>query len=340
MNSFTFQIVEVQGDVRLDQYLNQKLSESNPSEYSRNQISLSIKEGFCKVNGEVQTKPKYIVKNSDHISIEIYSPKSDIKPDPNVKFNIVFEDEAILVISKPRGLIVHPAPGVNESTLVHGLYGVLQNEDLDEDDEKERLGIVHRLDKDTSGLMVVAKTMAAKRNLQEQLQPPRKMKRIYHAIVYGETRNKRGIKEIYSDNGTLLSIEINAPLARDPRNRTKYKVEFSKSNFKIRDALTRCKVISSNGKFHLVECELETGRTHQIRVHFEYLELFVVGDPVYSKRIDRSAFKNYPLAESQSGQLLHAKYLSFIHPLTNERIEFADDYPEDFLKVQNELGLR
>ena len=231
---------------RLDQYIFQELSRLHPESFSRSQITNSIKEGNCEINSRIINKPSATLKAGDIIEISIFAPKISIEPDPAIKFEVLFEDETLMVISKPAGLVVHPASGTKGSTLVHGLYAHLMETDelssVEEDqDEHERLGIVHRLDKDTSGCMVIAKTMIAKRHLQNQLQPPRRMKRIYQAIIFGNFAKKRGVEETFDNNSRLTQLKLSAPISRHPIERIKFKVDFKDES--AREATTYFRIL-------------------------------------------------------------------------------------------------
>ena len=338
MSKFSFTVKEDVlkkiGSRRLDTYVSSELETQFPNQYSRTLVGVSIKNGLCKLNSKVLRKQGSKVEIGDSISISIDLPKTEIVPDENVNFKIIYEDDEVIVIDKPRGLVVHPAPSVKESTLVHGLYAKINKQTfIDEGDELFRLGIVHRLDRETSGLMVVAKSMQAKKVLQMQLKPPRTMKRVYHAITFGEMRQKRGLS--LNSKGGL--ININAPLVRDKKNRIKYTVDFLDND--SRESETNFRVLKRSNLFSLVECHLVTGRTHQIRAHLEYIGLPILGDKVYKPNLSKTLLSEFPSISTLRGQLLHAKYLSFIHPKTKEELSFESLYPEDFLEVQESLKL-
>lgn len=284
-----FEIGEEEG--RLDVVLSQIL------EKSRSKVENLIKDGYVLVNGKKE-KRSYQVKMGDSIFVSEKEEEEINLIPSNIPLDIVFEDENMLIINKQSGLVVHPAPGHKSDTLVNAL---LYHYKIEKDDTL-RPGIVHRLDKDTSGLMMVAKTEDAKEKLSLMLKK-KEVKRTYLALVDGV---------ILHDTG-----EIDAPIGRDPNNRQKMKV--TKENAK--DAITHFKVIKRYQKHTLVECVLDTGRTHQIRVHFAYIHHPVTNDPVYGNHKNTTSF----------GQLLHSKKIELIEPITKETLEFEVDPPREFL---------
>lgn len=299
MTILTFTIEEeVQGE-RIDKVLS-TLNE----EWSRTQIAGWIQEGNIKVNGE-NVKAKYKVKAGDFIEIDVPDPEPlEVIPE-KMDLDIVYEDEDVLVVNKPKGLVVHPAPGHMTGTLVNGL--MYHCKDLSGINGVLRPGIVHRIDKDTSGLLMVAKNDLAHQSLVEQL-VEKSVIRKYVALVHGR---------IPHDKGT-----IDAPIGRDPKDRQKQAVVDNGKH-----AVTHFKVLERIGNYTLIECRLETGRTHQIRVHMSYIGYPLVGDPKYGpkKTIDFG------------GQVLHAGVLGFIHPRTKELLQFEVDPPEDFLTLLSQL---
>lgn len=282
---------------RLDLYLSKKIDK-----ISRTHIHRLIKEGLILVNGK-KVKPKYLVKYKDFIEIKLPKPKK-IKIIPeNIPLDIIYEDEDILIINKPKGMVVHPAQGNYSKTLVNALlYHVDKLSSISGD---RRPGIVHRLDKDTSGLLIVAKDNKAHKILSKQLKT-RTVKRLYTALVYGELDIKEAV--------------INAPIGRHPVERKRMTVIYKNS----KEAITHYKVLEEFKGYSLIEASLETGRTHQIRVHMAYIDHPIVGDPVYSNKENEFGL---------DAQLLHAGELGFFHPKTGEYMEFKVEPPEYFKKI-------
>ncbi|MFC5557990.1 RluA family pseudouridine synthase [Ureibacillus thermophilus] len=274
-------------------------------DWSRTQIAGWIEEGLVMVNGK-EVKAKYKVKEGDVVEIEVPEPEElEVIPE-NLDLDIVYEDEDVIVVNKPKGMVVHPAPGHMTGTLVNGL--MYHCKDLSGINGVLRPGIVHRIDKDTSGLLMVAKNDMAHNGLVEQL-VNKTVTRKYTALVHGHIPHNKGT--------------IDAPIGRDPKDRQKQAVV---DNGK--EAITHFQVLERfGGKYTLVECKLETGRTHQIRVHMKYIGYPLVGDPKYGpkKTIDFG------------GQALHAGVLGFIHPRTKEYLEFEVPLPEDFMNLLEQL---
>ena len=285
--------------LRIDSFL------ANSSDLSRSQIQKLIEEGRVLVNNET-TVSRYKVNPGDFITAEyLEQTPTDIKP-KDIALDIVYEDEDLIVINKPKGLVVHPAAGNYDNTLVNAL--LYHCKELSDINGYYRPGIVHRIDKDTSGLLVCAKNNAAHAALSAQLQDKTCFRK-YYAIVNGIIDNNEGI--------------INAPIGRSSKDRQKMEVNDKNS----KEAITEFKVLQRLSSTCLVECELKTGRTHQIRVHMAFIKHPVLNDPKYSKKtID------------ETGQYLHAYYLSFIHPKTNERMEFVTDMPEYMKNYIRENG--
>ncbi|QIB26270.1 RluA family pseudouridine synthase [Caloranaerobacter azorensis] len=294
-------VVEDDIDERVDSYLAKKLEEA-----SRSYIKKLIKDGHIKVNN-LQVKPKYVVNKGDVITVELPEPeKLELIPQ-DLPIEIVYEDEDVAVVNKPRGMVVHPAPGNYSGTLVNALLYHLES--LSTINGVVRPGIVHRIDKDTSGLLMIAKNDFAHIELSKQLKE-HSITRIYYALVEGN---------IKVDNGT-----INAPIGRHPVDRKKMAVTDRNS----KRAITHFKVLERFGQYTLIEAKLETGRTHQIRVHMSHIKHPLVGDLVYGSK--KNEFK-------QEGQLLHAKVIGFIHPRTKEYMEFDSELPDYFKKVLDVL---
>ncbi len=277
-----------------------KVLSSVNNEWSRSQVQLWMQEGNVVVNGQ-KVKSSYKCSIGDVIEITIPDPEElDVVPE-SMDLEIFYEDSDVLVVNKPKGMVVHPAPGHTTGTLVNGLMAHCK--DLSGINGVLRPGIVHRIDKDTSGLLMVAKNDLAHEGLVNQL-VAKTVTRKYRAIVHGV---------IPHDYGT-----IDAPLARDPKDRQSMTVVDNGKN-----AVTHFQVMERFKDFTLVECQLETGRTHQIRVHMKYIGFPLAGDPKYGPR------KTLDIG----GQALHAGVLGFNHPRTNEYLEFEAPLPEYFVEL-------
>ena len=288
-----------QDKLRIDKYL------MNELEYSRSKIQRMIDSNNILVNDK-QVKSSYTLHIGDEITInEDYSEVIDITPE-DIPLDIYYEDEYLLVINKPSGMVVHPAAGNQENTLVNALMFHCNN-NLSTLNGEVRPGIVHRIDKDTSGLLLVAKTDEVHADLADQI-AKKTVTRKYIALVQGI---------INEDTAT-----IDAPIGRDANNRKKMAV----TDINSKDAVTHLRVLERYNKATLIECKLETGRTHQIRVHLNYIGHPLVNDPVYGyKKLDDEDF----------GQMLHAKTLGFIHPITKEYLEFNSNPPKRFEEIKN-----
>lgn len=272
-------------------------------QFSRSQIQRWIEDGHVKVNDQ-PVKPKYKLAVGDVVTIEPEKPKKiDLVPE-NIPLDIVYEDDDVIVVNKPQGMVVHPAPGHPDHTLVNAL---LYHSPLSTINGEFRPGIVHRIDKDTSGLLMVAKNDMAHRSLAAQLKA-KTNEREYVALVHGV------IKE---DQGT-----IDAPLGRSPKDRKKQAVVADG-----RHAVTHFKVLKRYQHYTLVSCRLETGRTHQIRVHMKYIGHPLAGDPLYGPRKTLSG----------NGQYLHARLLGFKHPRTGKQLTFTAPLPSYFQKMLDKL---
>lgn len=292
MSKQDFIITEEYQNKRIDKVLTDLNKES-----SRSQIQSWIKDGYVKVNGE-QVKSNYKCQLNDQVVWEEPEVQElEIEPE-NIPLDIRYEDEHLLVVNKAKGMVVHPSHGHRTGTLVHAL--LYHCDDLSGINGVYRPGIVHRIDKDTSGLLVVAKHDQAHELLSEQLSN-KEVKRSYEAIVHGV---------IDHDKAT-----IDAPIGRDPNDRQKMAVV---DNGK--PAVTHFSVVDRFEKFSHVYCDLETGRTHQIRVHFQYIDHPLVGDPKYGRRKTLDV----------QGQALHARKLSFRHPMTGEQMSFTCEPPDIF----------
>ena len=279
---------------RLDVYLTSILSES------RNFILKNIKSGKITVNDMI-VKGGYLLKLNDVIKIYDLSVDNTVKAE-DIPIDILYEDDDIIVVNKKSGMVVHPGNGNHEHTLVNALMG--HTDDLSDEGGSERCGIVHRIDKDTSGILLVAKTNRAHRILSDDFKNKR-VSRKYIALVHGVIDNNKG--------------KINAPIGRSKLDRKKMCVTDENS----KNAVTNFKVLERYKNATLLELILETGRTHQIRVHMEYINHPVVNDSVYGKR---KKINDY-------GQMLHAAYLGFNHPITNEFMEFEVDVEQEFKDI-------
>lgn len=276
------------------------------SDISRSYAAKLCEDGLVTYKGK-QLAKKYKITGSEEIVIEVPEPEElSIEPE-DIPLDIVYEDIDVIVVNKPQGLCVHPAPGNESGTLVNGLVYHCGDE-LSAINGVIRPGIVHRIDKDTSGLLIVAKNNEAHLKLSDQLKE-RKAMRKYVALVNGN------IKE---DFGT-----VNKPIARNPVDRKKMAVVTGG-----REAITHFNVLERFGMYTLVECILETGRTHQIRVHMASIGHSIVGDPLYG--IKKEKF-------NLDGQLLHAKTIGFVHPTTGKMMEFTSEIPPYFENVLEKL---
>jgi 23S rRNA pseudouridine1911/1915/1917 synthase len=282
------------------------------SDISRSYAAALIEAGAVLVNGRVAGKPGQRLKAGDQISIEMPAPRPSDLAAEDIPLNVVYEDADMLVIDKPAGMVVHPAPGHSGGTLVNALLARLPGLELDMGDEA-RPGIVHRLDKDTSGLIVVAKRRAAHDNLSRQM-AARAMLKEYVAVVAGRLDPPSGV--------------IDAPIARDPRDRQRMAVVPHG-----RAARTRYATEHDFGRYTQIKAVLETGRTHQIRVHMASLGHPILGDPVYGKRTLKDA-----AALNLTRQFLHARKLGLALPSTGEWREFTSSLPPDLQEAADRLA--
>lgn len=290
-------IVEEKTQTRIDSYLATKL------DISRSKIQKLIKEGKVLVNDKV-ISANYLVKLNDQIQVnDELNYEISVEPE-NIPLDIVYEDDDLLVINKASGMVVHPAPGHYTNTLVNAL---LYRFNITSGD-KMRPGIVHRLDKDTSGLMLAAKNEETHEKLSKMI-GNKEVERRYLAITTGV---------IKTDTGT-----IDAPIGRDQRNRLKMQV----TDVNAKEAITHFKVLKRYKANTLIECILETGRTHQIRVHLAYINYPIVNDPLYGKEKNCTEF----------GQMLHSKSIRFNHPRTNKELYFEVEPPKEFKEKLEEL---
>jgi 23S rRNA pseudouridine1911/1915/1917 synthase len=274
---------------------------------SRNAAVRLIENGLVTKAGVVLRK-NYRVQPGDVFSVTLPEPEQTQAVAQDIPLDVVYEDEDVIVVNKPRGLVVHPAPGHPDGTLVNALLAHC-GDSLSGIGGQIRPGIVHRIDKDTSGLLIVAKNDGAHEALSAQLKD-RSLSRVYDAIVHGSFR---------ADEGT-----VDAPIGRDPKNRQRMAVTEKNS----RPAVTHWQVLARYGKYTYIRCRLETGRTHQIRVHMAYIGHPLLGDTVYGGRRDKGL----------STQCLHARGLKFIHPTTGQPVELWTELPDWFQEAKDKLG--
>lgn len=302
MESYTFTINEITQNIRIDKFLSE-----NIPDITRSAIQGYIANGNVKVNSEVVNK-NYKVRINDIVTVEIPAPIPLEALPENIPLDIVYEDNDVIVVNKPKGMVVHPAAGNYTGTLVNALLHHCKDS-LSGINGVLRPGIVHRIDKNTSGLLIVAKNDCAHKNLAEQIKS-HSFTREYETVVYGN------IKE---DTGT-----INQPIGRNPYDRKKMAVVAKNS----KEAITHFCVLERFNEFTHLAVQLETGRTHQIRVHMSYINHPVAGDDVYGPK---------KVITKLCGQCLHARKIGFKHPVTDEYLEFSSDLPEYFQNFLNEL---
>ncbi|WP_040030547.1 RluA family pseudouridine synthase [Staphylococcus cohnii] len=298
-----FHEFNIEDPVNAGQRIDKLLPEFN-AEWSRTQMQDWIKEGLVKVNDKV-IKSNYKTKVNDKIVVtEKEIVEADIKPE-NLNLNFYYEDDDVAIVYKPKGMVVHPSAGHYSGTLVNGL--MYQMKDLSGINGEIRPGIVHRIDKDTSGLLMIAKNDIAHRSLVEQL-IDKSVTRKYIALVHGN---------IPHDYGT-----VDAPIGRNKNDRQSMAVVDDG-----KDAITHFNVLEHFNKYTLIECQLETGRTHQIRVHMKYIGYPLVGDPKYGQK------KTLDIG----GQALHAAVIGFEHPVIQAYIEKTSPLPDDFEQLLNDI---
>ncbi|KXU44771.1 MAG: RluA family pseudouridine synthase [Longibaculum muris] len=299
MEDIKITVVEEAGQ-RIDKILVKALTD-----FSRTQIQMLIQDGHVLVNGKA-IKASYKVEVNDEVMVHIPEPESTDILAEDIPLDIVYEDQDVIVVNKPTGMIVHPSAGIYKGTLVNAL--LYHCHDLSGINGVMRPGIVHRIDKETSGLLMVAKNDMAHASLSEQLQEHTVTRR-YLALVHGLIPHEFG--------------RIEAPIGRDPKDRQK----MTCTDKNAKDAITNFKVLERFKDMTLVECRLETGRTHQIRVHMQYIGHPVYGDPQYGLKRDDTTY----------GQYLHAKILGFVHPRTGEDMYFESELPDFFKAKLDEL---
>jgi len=305
----SFKIGPDQVGARLDTYL-----ASQVEGWSRARLHRLIENEDVLVNGKT-AKPSYKLRDGDEIEVELVAPPTDTFTPENIPLDIIYEDETLVVVNKPAGLVVHPSPGTPSGTLANALAYHFQKLP----GTAVRPGIVHRLDRDTSGLLVVAKTDAALENLSDQFRD-RSVYKSYVALVHGRVLSNTG--------------KIDQPLARDPSNRTRMAVVRGGRN-----ALTLYRVRRAFDRFTLLDVELKTGRTHQIRVHLAWMKHPVVGDETYGGGRDNTIQDPRLRAgiRALNRQFLHAEKLGFKHPTTGEFVKFESALPQPLGNLLVEL---
>ncbi len=307
----TFLVAGEDAGTRLDAYLAARIND-----WSRARIQRLIEDGDVLVGGRT-VKASYKLRAADEIEAELTPPASTEFPPENIPLEIVDEDDEIVVVNKPAGLVVHPAAGLSSGTLANALAFHFQQ--LSTRAGKARPGIVHRLDRDTSGLIVVAKTESAHENLADQFRA-REVFKSYVALVHGRVAEESG--------------SVDQPIARDPRNRTRMSVVRGG-----RPSLSLYRVRQRFERFTLLDVEIKTGRTHQIRVHLQWLKHPVVGDTVYGDGRDKTVQDVQVRARINAlkRQFLHAEQLAFRHPRTDEPLRFTAPIPDKLAKLLDEL---
>jgi pseudouridine synthase, rluA family len=302
MQVYEFLTGEESKDLRLDVFLKQ-----NIEEISRTYIQKLIKDGYANVNGTVP-KTNYKVNSGDKVCLNV--PETE-EPDivaQEIPLDIVYEDDDVILINKPKGMVVHPAAGHYTGTLVNGLMHHCKD-NLSGINGVLRPGIVHRIDMDTTGILIACKNDVAHQKISEQLKE-HSITRRYRALVYGVIKEDEGV--------------VNAPIGRHPIDRKKMAINLKNG----KNAITHYRVLERFREYTYIECELETGRTHQIRVHMASLHHPLVGDQVYGP--EKNPFH-------LQGQCLHAMVLGFVHPRTHEYMEFCTDLPQYFSELLKKL---
>lgn len=299
----TLAVSEDSGGTRLDAYISSQIEE-----LSRNYAQQIIESGCVSVNGKEELSKKAKVKSGDSIEIDYPEPETlNVEPQ-DIPIDIVYEDDDVIVVEKPRGMVVHPSPGNYDGTLVNALMYHC-GDTLSSINGTIRPGIVHRIDKDTSGLLMIAKNNIAHESLAAQLKE-HSCTREYTALVYDNIREDE--------------LTVDRPIGRDEKNRLRRAVFGSNP----KEAVTHIRVVKRYGKYTLVKARLETGRTHQIRVHMSYIKHPLVGDELYGPKKQTLPVK---------GQMLHAGVLGFVHPTTGEYMEFRSELPEYFTEILDRL---
>ena len=308
------------GKKRIDAFIFEKCKE-----LSRTRIKNLILDKRLKINGKINNLPSKKISVGDNVSLEVPEPKKTSLKPFNFKLDIIYQDDDLIVINKPAGISMHPGPGNYDNTIVNALLSY-ENIKLSSIGNELRPGIIHRIDKDTSGLVVVAKNNLSHENISKQFSK-HSIDRVYNALVWGKLRPQSGVIETF--------------ITRSFKNRQLMDVSFTKG----KKAITNYKTIKvfdikNVPKISLVECVLETGRTHQIRVHMNYKGTSLLGDNKYGKKNLRFKKINdifIQALKTFKGQALHAKSLSFTHPSKNKLMNFESELPHDFKKMLNLL---
>ena len=300
-----FIVEDVDAGKRLDSFL----AEKNTANYTRSFIGKMIEENLVLYNGK-PSKASTKIKTGDRIELFEKEPEPLAVKGEEIPLEIVYEDDDLMVINKLRGMVVHPAPGHTSGTLVNAVLSHA-GESLSSINGVLRPGIVHRIDKDTSGLILVCKNDFSHKALAKQLEE-HSITRRYHAICSGRLKEEQGT--------------VSAPIGRDEKNRKQQAINYKHG----KEAITHYRLLENLQNASLLECRLETGRTHQIRVHMKSIGHPLLGDPLYGPKKNLYAIK---------GQALHAMVLGFVHPRSGEYMEFSADYPEDFQKLLNKLRM-
>ena len=302
MTELVFSASTEDSGIRVDRFLQARLPD-----HSRSAIQKWMEDGCVLVNGKSVAK-NYKLSGACEILVRIPEPQELQVRAENIPLDIVYEDDDLLVVNKPKGMVVHPAPGNSDGTLVNALLYHCKGS-LSGINGVIRPGIVHRIDKDTSGLLMVAKNDRAHLGLAEQIKE-HSFDRVYETVVYGQFKE---------DSGT-----VNAPIGRHPVDRKRMAVIASHS----REAVTHFQVLERLNGFTHLRVQLETGRTHQIRVHMAYIGHPVAGDPVYGPR---------KVISELHGQCLHAREIGFTHPVTGERMHFSSPLPDYFVRFLDQV---
>ena len=319
-NTIKFLVKKVDNGERADIFLSKKINDT-----TRSFLKKLIKKNLLKINNKIISSPSIKLKTNDYLEIKlIYDQEKKLIP-KKIELDIIYEDKDILIVNKQKGLVVHPGAGNSKNTLANALAYKYKN-NLSNINGKLRPGIIHRIDKDTSGLLVIAKNNISHSNLSKQFSE-HTIKRKYKCLVWGILRPLNG--------------KIDTLISRNKRNRQLMTV----SEISGKRAITNYKTIRSFfrediPKISLMECELETGRTHQIRVHLSYKGISILGDKQYGKKKLKFKKINKELAfllNALQGQLLHAETIEFIHPTKNKWVKFKSELPKDFKKMQSFL---